>query len=113
MVGVLLLYAILLTPLLRSTLPLPLVARSMVALLTIAPAAVLLGMPFPLGLRCLDRLNSAAVPWAWGINGCLSVVGAAIATMLAVELGYSLLLVLAAGAYLVATAVPILEFGNR
>ena len=60
---------------------------------------------FPLGLRLLNRAHSAEVPWAWGINGCFSVVGAAMATLIAVEVGYSLLLVLAAGAYLVSMMV--------
>ncbi len=96
----LLFYALLMTPLLQATLLLPLIARMALAVLMIAPAAVIMGIPFPLGLRLLNRTHPAEVPWAWGINGCLSVVGAAIATLIAVEVGYSTLLVLAAGAYL-------------
>jgi hypothetical protein len=103
--GTLVLYALLLTPLLQATLPLPLPGRVTLAVMLLLPAAVVMGMPFPLGLRLLNRVRSAEVPWAWGINGCLSVVGAAVATLIAVEVGYSLLLVLAAGAYLVSVAV--------
>ncbi len=99
------LYALLLTPLLQATLPLALPARVALAVLMLSPAAVVMGMPFPLGLRLLDRARPAEVPWAWGINGCSSVVGAAVATLVAVELGYSLLLTLAACAYLVAAGV--------
>lgn len=62
-----------------------------------------MGMPFPLGLRLLKQVRHADVPWAWGVNSCLSVVGAAIATIIAVEAGYSHLIFLAALAYLVAT----------
>jgi spermidine synthase len=103
----LLLQALLLGPLLQATLQLPFQGRITLALLAILPAAVVMGMPFPLGLRLLNRERPAHVPWAWGINGCCSVVGAAMATLLAVELGYSLLLVLAAGAYLAAVACSI------
>jgi hypothetical protein len=98
----LLLHALLLAPLLQATLSLPLPGRVTLALVALLPAAVVMGMPFPLGLRLLNCEQPAQVPWAWGINGCCSVVGAAMATLLAVEVGYSLLLVLAAGAYLVA-----------
>lgn len=98
--GLLLCYALLMTPLLQATLLLSFAARIALAILAIAPAAVIMGIPFPLGLRLLNRAHPAGVPWAWGINGCLSVVGAALATLVAVEVGYSLLLVLAACAYL-------------
>ncbi len=110
----LLFYALFMTPLLQATLLLPLTARMALAVLVIAPAAVIMGIPFPLGLRLLNRTRPAEVPWAWGINGCLSVVGAAIATLIAVEVGYSNLLVLAAGAYLatIGTGVRIANFSR-
>ena len=47
--------------------------------------------------------NDAAVPWAWGINGSLSVVSTVLAAILAVQLGFSALPWIAA-AYLVAAA---------
>ncbi len=103
--GTLVFYALLLAPLLRATLSLPLPGRIILAILVLIPPAVVMGMPFPLGLRLLNQIHSAEVPWAWGINGCFSVVGAAMATLIAVEVGYSLLLVLAAGAYLVSMVV--------
>jgi hypothetical protein len=103
--GTLVIYALLLTPFLQATLQLSLPGRTILAVLVLIPPAVVMGMPFPLGLRLLNRVHSAEVPWAWGINGCLSVVGAAMATLIAVEVGYSLLLILAAGAYLVAMVV--------
>jgi hypothetical protein len=107
--GALLLYAMLLTPLLQASLPLPFPVRIILAVLLLFPPAVLMGMPFPLGLRLLNRLHPIEVPWAFGINGCFSVVGAAMATLIAVEAGYSLLLVLAACAYLVAVGVRFRE----
>ena len=105
-------YALLLTTLLQTTLLLPLPERVTMAVLILIPAAVVMGMPFPLGLRLLNQVHSAEVPWAWGINGCISVVGAAVATLIAVELGYSLLLVLAACAYLVPVGVQFRDQGS-
>ena len=60
---------------------------------------------FPLGIRLLNSTGRYEIPWAWGINGCLSVVGAAFATLIAVETGYRILLLLAAGAYLLAATL--------
>jgi low affinity Fe/Cu permease len=96
---------LLLGPLLQMTLSWSLAARAGVAVLLLLPLAVLMGMPFPLGLRRLGQLRSQLVPWAWGINGCLSVVGAALATLLAIEVGFSLLLLLAAVAYMLPATV--------
>jgi hypothetical protein len=103
--SILLLYVVLLGMLLETTLTLAMPLRTALAVLVLAPAAVIMGMPFPLGLRLLNQAHQAEVPWAWGINSCLSVVGAALATILAVEFGYSLLLLLAATAYLLPTMI--------
>jgi hypothetical protein len=103
--GILVLYVLLLGPLLQMTLPLAMPLRAALAVMVLTPAAVIMGMPFPLGLRLLNQVHQAEVPWAWGINSCLSVVGAAFATILAVEFGYSLLLLLAAAAYLLPTTI--------
>jgi hypothetical protein len=63
-----------------------------------------MGMPFPLALRELDE---PLVPWAWGINGCASVVSAALATLLAVDFGFSAVLWIALALYvLVLAAFP-------
>ena len=39
------------------------------------------------------------IPWAWGINGCASVLSALLAGLLSVHLGYSTVLLLAAALY--------------
>lgn len=101
--GSLALLALLLTPLLEATLQFPMTARVGITVLLLTPLAILMGTPFPLGLRRLAHLRPQEVPWAWGINGCMSVVSAALATLVAVEIGFSLLLLFAAVAYLVPT----------
>ncbi len=94
-----LIYTILLTPLLRLTINFPLTAKIFLSILFISPAAFFMGMPFPLGLRKLAELNDTLIPWAWGINGCLSVISTALATIIAVEAGYIWVMLIAALAY--------------
>jgi hypothetical protein len=70
-----------------------------------APAAFLMGFPFPLGLRLLGESSSRQVPWAWGINGCLSVMGAVAAPALAWQVGYLATALLGGILYLVAAVL--------
>ncbi len=71
-------------------------------LLMIGIPAVLLGFAFPGGLRAVGRGYPAQVPWAWGINGCFSVLGAPLAAVIAMGAGFHVVGVSAAAAYAVA-----------
>jgi len=44
------------------------------------------------------------IPWAWGINGALSVVGATLAIFIAMNWGFSVTLLAAAATYAIAAA---------
>jgi L-cystine uptake protein TcyP (sodium:dicarboxylate symporter family) len=46
------------------------------------------------------------VPWAWGINGCASVLSAILATMLAMTFGTRMVVLTAAALYLLAGLAP-------
>ena len=70
-------------------------AKIVTSLVLIAPLAFFMGMPFPLGLKRLSASAPGFVPWAWGINGSASVVSAVLATLLAIEFGFQLVIVLA------------------
>lgn len=94
-----LIYGIALTPYLHLTIDLPLGLKALSALALIAPPAFVMGMPFPMGLRYLNDRSESHVPWAWGINGALSVVSTALAAILAVEVGFPGVMFLAAAAY--------------
>ena len=76
--------------------------RVILTLMLIAPLAFLMGLPFPLGLSRLAAVAPASIPWAWGINGCASVLSALLAALLAVHLGFSAVLMMAAGLYVLA-----------
>lgn len=85
--------------LLKATITLPFPLKFLFSLIIIAPAAFFMGMPFPLGLRFLKKENPALLPWAWGINGCLSVISTALATFIAVEAGSDKVMLIAALSY--------------
>jgi spermidine synthase len=95
-------YTLVMTPILRHTISLSLPARMLITCIVIAPPATIMGMLFPLGIRHLATHNSDAVPWAWGINGCMSVIAAPLATLIAVELGFVVVMLIAAALYAVA-----------
>ncbi len=97
-------YAVLIFPLLKLTIIFSLPVKIIFTTLLIAPAAFFMGMPFPIGLRLLaldgDPYNSGQIPWAWGINGIFSVIGAVLAMIVAVELGFLWVMIFAIGAYI-------------
>lgn len=100
-------YLAILPDLFRLLTPLPDAARILVSFALIAPLAFAMGMPFPLGLASIARSSPRLVPWAWGINACASVVAAILATLLAIHLGLSMVVLLAVVLYaLAATAFP-------
>jgi hypothetical protein len=77
--------------------------RLLCCLLLIVPPSLLMGFPMPLAMTSLARLGKDRVfVWAWGINGCFSVVGAALVPIVATSLGLNAVLALAGGAYLAA-----------
>lgn len=80
--------------------PVPL--RMLITALIIAPVGFILGMPFPLGLRYLHKNHPEDIPWAWGINGCFSVIGPVLATIVAVQFGFQIVYILTAAAYFLA-----------
>ena len=64
-------------------------ARITAAILLAAPLSFAMGMPFPLGLTATRNNDPQLMPWAWGINGCASVLSAILAILLAIEIGFS------------------------
>ncbi len=53
-----------------------------------APAAFLMGMPFPAGVSRLASAGGSAIPFAWAVNGFFSVAGASLASIGALWLGF-------------------------
>jgi hypothetical protein len=76
------------------------VTRFLVSALIIAPPAFFMGIPYPNGLASLQETKPHLLPWAWGMNGGLSLVGSAMARLLSVANGFPVLLQLGIGIYL-------------
>jgi hypothetical protein len=98
-----LLFTALLLPLLvELTLHLPLPLRLAAAVAVTVPLGYLMGQPFPLAVSLLRRRREGLIPWVWGVNGALSVLGAMLALVLALNLGYTTTMFVGSASYLVA-----------
>ena len=80
---------LLLAWLVRHAMGWPEAARIGLSIALIAPLAFFMGMPFPLGLSRVEAADARLIPWAWGINGCASVIAAVLATLLAIHQGFT------------------------
>jgi spermidine synthase len=89
------------TPFLTWAIPFSRPVRILIAVATLAPIGVALGIPMPAGIRLLHTRAPQMVTWAWGINGALSVVGATLAIFIAMNWGFAVTLMAASGTYLV------------
>lgn len=94
-----LVYLFLLDSLFAILVSLPIVVKMLITVLLIAPLAICMGMPYPLAMANLVRHANYYIPWAWGINGCASVISAVLATLLAIHFGFSTVILLAAILY--------------
>ena len=110
LVGVLALGA---KPLVTAAATWPLQMKVAVTALSIAPAAFLMGMPFPSGLRRLELLHAPSVRWAWSLNAAASVLGSAGAIFLAIYLGLRTTLLIGGALYLGAMVVILATRLNR
>jgi hypothetical protein len=76
--------------------------KAFLAVVFIAPSAFFLGMPFPTGLALLSKNRNGLIPWAWGMNGAFSVTGAALARLVSISWGFSVVLAAVIALYFVA-----------
>lgn len=98
-------YLVALPPLFRHAVALPDPIKVLLSAVLIAPLAFCMGMPFPRGMAALSMRGAAGVPWAYGVNACASVIGATLATVLAIHLGFSGVIIIAMLLYALAAAV--------
>jgi len=97
-----LVYIVLLGPLFGLLAGWAMPGKILLSILLIAPLAFCMGIPFPLGLGVVGQQAPSLLPWAWAINGCASVISAALATLLAIEFGFGVVLLAALGMYILA-----------
>jgi len=105
--------ALALPALIRAAIPMGLTARMAVAVGMLLPAGLVMGVPMPAGIRLLTRESAPLIPWAWAMNGALSVVGATLAVFIAMNWGFSTTLLVGSAVYLLAAVVLAAQPGAR
>ncbi len=93
--------------------------RLIISAILLAPLGLMMGMPFPTGLRALSAMALAApastldnenqnqnedkaVEWAWAMNAAASVLGSVLAMVIAIQFGLNVTLACGVAAYLLA-----------
>ncbi|MHC4356261.1 MAG: SAM-dependent methyltransferase, partial [Planctomycetota bacterium] len=75
--------------------------RIAISLILLFPLGLLLGMFFPTGIRIISADDTRFIPWAWGINGCGSVIGTVLSIVIAMSHGFTLVTILAVIVYVI------------
>lgn len=97
-------YALWMDDLFDAAMHLALPGRIAVGVLVILPLGVLLGCPFPAGLRHAHRQDDRLVPWGWALNGYMTVIGTTAMSIVIPFVGYSLMFAAGGAIYLLAGA---------
>jgi hypothetical protein len=95
-------YLLVLPALFQAFLGSSLPVRIAIASGALLPLGLVMGMFFPTGIQIVRRTHESFVPWAWGINGCASVVGTVLSVVLAMGFGFRAVTLLALGIYALA-----------
>ncbi|MDG5766224.1 hypothetical protein QA596_02015 [Balneolales bacterium ANBcel1] len=76
--------------LLNQMLVLDLVWRAVTTFFLLLPLGLLLGVPFPTSIRMVKDSNiDSIIPWMYGINGTMSVLGSVLAVVLSMLFGFT------------------------
>lgn len=99
---IIILYSVLLPIILNKLIIFNLIIKLILSVVIIAPLGFIMGMPFPVGIKII---NKKLIPWAWAVNGTASVLSPILAIITALFLGYSFVLILAGFVYLISIFV--------
>jgi hypothetical protein len=94
--------AIALPRLVPALLWLPLSARIVCAMVLIAPLGLVMGMPFPSGLRRTGSGSLPEPPFYWGLNGIMSVIGSIATVFVALMAGFQAAMLMGGVCYVLA-----------
>ena len=83
-------------------LPLELGGRIAVAVALIVPLGLVMGMPFPQGLRRTGEGSLPPPPFYWGLNGVMSVIGSVSTVLVALVFGFQIAMLAGSALYLIA-----------
>jgi len=104
-VGVLVFYNLLLYPLFNALIGLSVKSRIAISVSLLSGMGFFMGMPFPLGIRLLGAGYKGLIPFCWSLNGVFTVMGSVLAVILAMNIGFTNTIFIAAGLYLAAFGV--------
>jgi hypothetical protein len=85
-------------------LPLALPWRVAIAVAMIVPFGLVMGMPFPNGLRQTGQGALPPPPFYWGLNGVMSVIGSVGTVIVALVFGFQMAMLVGSACYLLAAA---------
>jgi spermidine synthase len=80
----------------------PLWARIAFAMALIAPLGLVMGMPFPSGLRRTGSGSLPEPPFYWGLNGIMSVIGSIVTVFVALMAGFQAAMLMGSACYVIA-----------
>jgi len=95
-------YGVVLGDLLRAWIGFARPLRIVITAILVAPCGLLMGVMIPSAVRVLGAKDSALVPWGWGVNGAMSVIGTSIATLIAIYGGFTATFIVGAAMYAIA-----------
>jgi SAM-dependent methyltransferase len=81
---------------------LPLWGRIVCAIVLIAPLGLVMGMPFPSGLRKTGNGELPEPPFYWGLNGIMSVIGSIVTVFVALMAGFQAAMLMGSVCYVLA-----------
>jgi predicted membrane-bound spermidine synthase len=84
---------------LNAFLGLSMIQRFVISGLTIAPLGFIMGMPFPFALRVIGKRFPEAIPWGWGLNAYMTVVGSILCVIFALTIGFRMNFLIALAIY--------------
>jgi hypothetical protein len=98
-VGVVLVNVLAINLLLPATLGQPLAVRMLIVIALLVPTGLVLGMPFPSGMRIVEAQCPHLLPWGWAVNAFFSVFGSIFCIVLSMGIGFTNVLLVAGAVY--------------
>jgi len=95
-------YVVALPSVLSAAVGLAFPAKLVISAVILVPLGLLMGMPFPLGLKQAAEEKGSTVEWAWALNAAASVLGSVAAMVIAIHFGLTVTLACAGAAYVMA-----------
>ena len=84
---------------------LPVAVRLGITFVVLMPLGFVLGFPFPLAMTLVPARAGGVVPWAWALNGWMSVLASMVTVVVSRLFGYSRAFAIALLAYAIAAAL--------